>query len=73
LKIRRGVSVVGYDDTVMSGFTSPRPTTVAIPMCEMAMNGCRWLLNQCFDMSLEVYCDFPINATWRASVVECTR
>lgn len=55
--------MAGYDDTVMSGFTSPRRTTVAIPMYEMAANGCRWLLNQCFDMSLDVHRDFLINVT----------
>ena len=73
MRIPQEVSVVGYDDTVMSGFTSPRLTTVAIPMCEMAANGCRWLLNQCFEMSLDVHRDFAIDVTWRASVVDCRR
>ena len=63
--------MASYDDTVMSGFTSPRLSTVAIPMCEMAANGCRWLLNQRFNMSLDVHRDFPISVTWRASVVDC--
>lgn len=62
--IPQEVSVVGHDDTVMSGFTSPRVTTVGVPTCEMATNGCRWLLNQCFDMSLDVHRHFPIDVNW---------
>ena len=72
IRIPQDVSVVGYDNAAMSGYTSPRLTTVDIPMCEMAANGCRWLLNQCFDMSLESHRQFSIKVTWRASVVNNT-
>ena len=73
VRVPLDVSVVGYDNTVLSGFTSPRLTSVAIPMSEMAANGCRWLLNQCFGTSLEVHRSFSIDVAWRASVVDCPR
>lgn len=40
-------------------------------MSQMAANGLCWLLNQCFDMSLEVHHDFAINVIWHALVVDC--
>jgi len=73
IRVPSEVSVVGYDDTVMSAFTTPRLTSVAIPMCEMAASGCRWLLNQCFGTTLEVHRQYSINVTWRASVADCKR
>lgn len=72
-RVPQDVSVVGYDNTVMSGFTSPRLTSVAIPMSEMASSGCRWLLNQCFGTTLDVPRGFAIDVAWRASVTECRR
>lgn len=71
IRVPQDVSVVGYDNAVMSGFTSPRLTSVAIPMREMAANGCRWLLNKCFGTELEISRDFPVEVAWRASVVDC--
>jgi LacI family transcriptional regulator len=71
IRVPQDVSVVGYDNTLMAGFTSPRLTSVAIPMCEMGANGCHWLLNQCFGSDLAVQRDFPVEVTWRASVVDC--
>lgn len=68
LRIPQDISVVGYDASVMSGYTAPRLTTVAIPMREMAANGCRWLLNQCFSLNLEVERQFTIDTVWRNSV-----
>lgn len=73
IRVPQDVSVIGYDDTVMSAFTSPRLTTVSIPMLEMATNGCRWLLNQCYGTSLNVHRNFSISVTWRASVIEYAR
>ncbi|MFT3850605.1 MAG: LacI family DNA-binding transcriptional regulator [Propionivibrio sp.] len=72
--VPRDVSVVGYDNTVMSAYTAPRLTTVSIPMREMGANGCRWLINQCFQTRLEVQRGFSIDVVWRASVAEaCIR
>ena len=73
IRVPLDVSVVGYDNTVMSGYTSPRLTTVSIPMCEMGASGCRWLLNQCFGATLDVQRGFSIEMVWRASVVDCRR
>ena len=67
-RVPQDVSVVGYDNTVMSGFTSPRLTSVSIPMKEMASNGCRWLLNRCFGATLDVTRGFTVDVAWRASV-----
>jgi len=67
-RVPQDVSVVGYDNTVMSGFTSPRLTSVSIPMSEMASSGCRWLLNQCFGTTLDVRRGFSIDIAWRASI-----
>lgn len=71
IRVPQAVSVVGYDNTVMSGFTSPRLTSVAIPMCAMGASGCHWLLNQCFGTRFEVQRDFPVELAWRASVIDC--
>jgi LacI family transcriptional regulator len=68
VRVPQDVSVVGYDNTVMSAYTSPRLTSVGIPMSEMAANGCRWLLNQCFGTELAFHRDFSIEVAWRASV-----
>ena len=70
IRIPQDVSVVGYDNTVMSGFTSPRLTTVAIPMHEMATSGCRWLLNKSFSTELEYHRRFSIEVVWRSSVAQ---
>ncbi len=72
-RVPQDVSVVGYDNTVLSGYTSPRLTSVAIPMCAMGASGCRWLLNQCFGTDLDVPTEFSIDVAWRASVAELTR
>lgn len=71
-RIPQDVSVIGYDNTLMAGYTSPRLTSVSIPICEMAAAGCRWLLNQCFDARLDVQRDFAIDIAWRASVIDCS-
>jgi len=65
------ISVIGYDNTVMSAFTAPRLTSVSIPMREMAANACRWLLNQCFSLELAVEREFPIDVVWRKSLAPC--
>ncbi len=68
VRIPADVSVVGYDNTVMSAYTSPRLSTVSTPMCEMGVNACRWLINQCFGSDLPVSRDFAIGYVERASV-----
>jgi len=62
------ISVLGYDDTQTAEYSAPRLTSVHIPLRELATNGVNFLLNRCYDFSLPVERDFPINVTWRASV-----
>ncbi len=52
------VSVVGYDNTELSAFMTPRLTTVDTRIGEMGLNACRLLLNLCYDKSLPIARDF---------------
>jgi len=47
-------SVMGYDDSEVAAFLSPRLTTIQIPIAEMGLNACRQLLNACAGMTLPV-------------------
>ena len=70
VKIPQDISVIGYDNTELAGYTSPRLTSVGIPMREMATGGCRWLLNQCFGNEFSVDRDFAVEVAWRESLTE---
>ena len=39
-----------------------------IPWYDVALNGVRWLLNQCYDTNKPVKRKFTASVTWRASV-----
>src|SRR5262249_18600096 len=45
--VPRECSVMGYDDSDVAAFLSPRLTSVHIPIAEMGLNACRQLLNAC--------------------------
>ncbi len=47
IRVPRQWSVVGYDDSDVAAFLSPRLTTVRIPIAEMGLNACRMLLKAC--------------------------
>jgi LacI family transcriptional regulator len=47
-------SVVGYDDAEFAAYLSPRLTSVRIPIADMALNACRFLLNACYQTALPV-------------------
>ncbi len=66
--VPRELSVLGYDDTHTAEYSAPRLTSVHIPMREVTVTGLNYLLNRCYDLSLPVLREFPINVTWRASV-----
>ena len=72
-RIPDDISVIGYDDTVMSGFTSPRLTTVSNPICEIGVNACRWVTNQCAASDMPVRREFVQEVVWRASLGVCQR
>ena len=62
------ISVIGYDDTATAEYSAPRLTSVHIPWYDVALNGVRWLLNQCYDTNKPVKRKFAASVTWRASV-----
>ncbi|HEX6704399.1 MAG TPA: substrate-binding domain-containing protein [Albitalea sp.] len=62
------VSVLGFDNCELSRFTAPALTTVSIPIVDAATSACRFLLNQCYELSLPVGRAFPPDIVWRDSV-----
>jgi LacI family transcriptional regulator len=62
------VSVLGYDDTDVAAFLSPRLTSVHIPVADMGLNACRMLMNACYGMSLKVSREFEPVVSVRDSV-----
>ncbi|HXZ06708.1 MAG TPA: substrate-binding domain-containing protein [Paraburkholderia sp.] len=62
------LSVIGYDDDYSAAYTAPALTSVHIPTAELTQNAVRWLVNQCYGTSWEIFRDFPLTVTMRASV-----
>ncbi|HET7794099.1 MAG TPA: substrate-binding domain-containing protein, partial [Rhizobacter sp.] len=63
------MSVLGFDDSELSGFTAPALSTVRVPIADTAASACRFLLNQCYGLALPVERDFAPEIVWRDSVV----
>lgn len=63
------VSVFGFDDSEIAGFTAPRLSTVRVPIVDAAASACRHLLNQCYGLDLAVGRDFAPSIVWRDSLV----
>jgi LacI family transcriptional regulator len=61
-------SVVGYDDSDVAAWLSPRLTTVQIPIAEMGLNACRLLLNACTGSALPVSRKFAPRLVMRDSL-----
>ena len=61
-------SVVGYDDSDVAAWLSPRLTTVQIPIAEMGLNACRLLLNACTGSTLPVSRKFAPRLVMRDSL-----
>ncbi len=70
VRVPEQVSVMGYDDSALARYTHPALTTVRIPIETTAVSGCRFLLNQCYGLSLPVEREFPPEVVWRESVVD---
>jgi LacI family transcriptional regulator len=68
VQVPRDVSVLGFDDTDLATYTTPQLTTVRIPVEHMAANACRFLLNECYGLSLPVAREFKPALVWRESV-----
>jgi LacI family transcriptional regulator len=69
LRLPQDVSVIGYDDSALSAYTTPALSTVRIPITEFTRNACRQLINRCYGLELPVTRDFAPSLVWRGSVV----
>ncbi|GAA0763122.1 LacI family DNA-binding transcriptional regulator [Ideonella azotifigens] len=68
VKVPDQLSVLGFDDSVLARYTTPALSTVRVPSVDMAANGCRFLLNLCYGLTLPVQREFPPEVVWRDSV-----
>jgi LacI family transcriptional regulator len=68
LRVPADVSVIGFDGTELAAYTTPRLTTVRIPIVAAAVNACRYLLNLCYGTQLPVVRSFAPELVWRESV-----
>jgi len=68
IAVPRQVSVLGYDDTDVAAFLSPRLTSVHIPVADMGLNACRMLLNSCYGLALKISREFEPSVVQRDSV-----
>jgi len=62
------LSVIGYDDDYSAAYAAPALTSVHIPTADLTQNAVRWLVNQCYGTSWEIFREFPVTVTMRASV-----
>lgn len=62
------VSVLGFDDSPLAPYTAPPLTTVRIPIADVAVAGCRFLLDLCYGLALPVQREFPPAVVWRESL-----
>jgi LacI family transcriptional regulator len=68
IRVPQQWSVMGYDDSDVAAFLSPRLTSVRIPIAEMALNACRQLLNTRFGSELAVSRKFVPTVVMRDSL-----
>jgi LacI family transcriptional regulator len=62
------VSVIGYDDDYSAAYAAPALTSVHIPTADLTQNAVRWLVNECYGTAWEIFREFPVTVTMRASV-----
>jgi LacI family transcriptional regulator len=70
IRVPQQWSVIGYDDSDVAAFLSPRLTSVRIPIAEMALNACRQLLNARFGSDLAVSRKFVPTVVMRDSLAK---
>jgi LacI family transcriptional regulator len=70
IRVPQQWSVMGYDDSDVAAFLSPRLTSVRIPIAEMALNACRMLLNTRFGSDLVVSRKFAPTVVMRDSLAK---
>ncbi len=64
------LSVMGFDNADVSGYTAPKLTTVNVPIAKAASAACRFLLNQCYGLELPVAREFAPEIIWRDSLAD---
>ena len=70
IRVPQQWSVMGYDDSDVAAFLSPRLTSVRIPIAEMALNACRMLMNTRFGSDLPVSRKFVPAVVMRDSLAK---
>jgi LacI family transcriptional regulator len=68
IAVPHDMSVIGYDDDYSAAYTAPGLTSVRIPTADLTQNAVRWLLNQCYRTTWEIFREFPVSVTMRESV-----
>ncbi|MCC8394671.1 substrate-binding domain-containing protein [Paraburkholderia sp. MMS20-SJTR3] len=68
VSVPNDISVIGYDDDYSAAYTAPGLTSVHIPTAELTQNAVRWLVNQCYGTTWEIFREFPVSVTMRESV-----
>ena len=73
IRVPQALSVLGYDDSDVAAFLSPRLTSVRIPVADMGLNACRMLLNARFGWDLAVVRKFEPTVVMRDSLAQAPR
>lgn len=68
LQVPREVSLIGFDDADLASYTTPRLTTVRIPIEATAVHAAGYLINECYGGEFAVQRNFPPELVWRESV-----
>jgi LacI family transcriptional regulator len=67
ISVGNDVAVVGYDDIDFAHYTTPPLTSVRSPLDDMAINACRFLMNQCYGAQHTIEHSFAPTLTVRQS------
>ncbi|MDP9043936.1 MAG: LacI family transcriptional regulator [Pseudomonadota bacterium] len=62
------LSVLGFDDSEIACYTAPPLTTIHVPMVDAASAACRFLMNQCYGLDMDVPRNFGPRMVWRQSL-----
>jgi LacI family transcriptional regulator len=68
ISVPEEISVIGYDDDYLAAYTAPGLTSVHIPTADLTQNAVRWLVNQCYRTTWDIFREFPVSVTMRSSV-----
>ncbi|MEX3634258.1 substrate-binding domain-containing protein [Paraburkholderia sp. BR14320] len=68
ISVPNDISVISYDDDYSAAYAAPGLTSVHIPTGDLTQNAVRWLINQCYGTTWEIFREFPVSVTMRESV-----